>query len=200
MVLDRDPANGNRAFITGPVDFQGRSGVHVRGETSAGFPQRPYSWELWDNRDGDKDASILGLSADSDWALISNYNDKAVIRNKQPFDTMLRSQRRRAAPCANAMSRSFSARSATGPIRYADYRGVYVLTERIKRHDDRVHIARLEPCDNVLTGNPAVDDLAPISGGYIFRKDKDPQVNPFTVPGIAPGFQVYEPDPPTANQ
>ena len=146
-----------------------------------GFPSARIRGRLWDNRDGDKDESILGLSADSDWALISNYNDKAVIRNKQPFDTMYDLDGEGSAMREKYVEVFFRQDSATGPIRWQDYRGIYCLTERIKRHDDRVNIDKLEPCDNVLTGNPAVDDQAVISGGYIFRKDKDPQINPFTI-------------------
>ncbi|MGI8605467.1 MAG: CotH kinase family protein, partial [Verrucomicrobiales bacterium] len=198
VTIDPDPSTGNRATITGPIDFQGRGGVHVRGETSAGFPQRPYSWELWDNQNNDKDASLFGLPADSDWALISNFNDKSLLRNKLPFDTMYDINGEGSA-MREIYVEVFFRQDATGPIRYNDYRGVYVFTERIKRHQDRVNIDRLDFCEGVYTGNPAVDDVSEISGGYIFRKDKNPQTNPFTI-ATAGTFQVYEPDLPSPAQ
>jgi hypothetical protein len=198
LTLAPDPAAGSRSLITGPTDYQGRGGVHVRGETSSGFAQKPYSWELWDNYENDKDESILGLSADSDWALISNYNDKSVLRNKLPFDTMYELNGEGSAMRERYVE-VFFRQQDSGALRAADYRGIYVLTERIKRHKDRVDIERVLPCDDVLTNNPAVDDLAPISGGYIFRKDKDPQENPF-ITSSGQALQIREPDPPTANQ
>ncbi len=198
ITLAPDPANGNRTSLTGPVDYQGRGGVHVRGETSSGFAQKPYSWELWDNYENDKDESILGLSADSDWALISNYNDKSVLRNKLPFDTMYELNGEGSAMRERYVE-VFFRQQDQGALRSADYRGIYILVERIKRHKDRVDIEEVRPCDNVLTNNPAVDDLAPISGGYIFRKDKDPQENPFTT-SSGQALQIREPQAPTANQ
>jgi len=198
VTLAPDPAAGNRASLTGRVDYQGRGGVHVRGETSSGFAQKPYSWELWDNDENDKDESILGLSADSDWALISNYNDKSVLRNKLPFDTMYELNGEGSAMRERYVE-VFFRQQDNGPLRAADYRGIYVLVERIKRHKDRVDIEKIRPCDTVLTNNPVVDDLAPISGGYIFRKDKDPQENPFTT-SSGQSLQIREPQVPTANQ
>ncbi len=198
VTLAPDPGAGNRAVITGPVDHQARSGVHVRGETSASFAQRPYSWEIWDNYERDKDESVLGLSADSDWALISNYNDKSVLRNKLPFDTMYETNGEGSAMRERYVE-VFFRQQDNGALRASDYRGIYVFTERIKRHKDRVDIDRLRPCENTFANNPAIDDAAPISGGYIFRKDKDPQANPF-VTSSGQTLQIREPDPPTANQ
>jgi hypothetical protein len=84
-------------------------------------------------------------------------------------------------------------------LTYNDYRGVYILTEKIKRDKNRVDIAKLAACDNVLTGVAAVDDLAPISGGYIFRKDKASPEPAFTTAG-GQGLQIVEPNTVTTNQ
>ena len=51
-----------------------------------------------------------------------------------------------------------------GKLNYSsDYRGIYVLMEKIKIDDNRVDIAELSPNDN------AEPD---ITGGYIWKKDK----------------------------
>ena len=92
VVIDKNPAapapDTDRAVITGPADFQGRCGTHVRGETSAGFPQKSYAWELWNNDNEDKSASILGLPAESDWVLHAPYTDKTLMRNYIAYDRM----------------------------------------------------------------------------------------------------------------
>ena len=47
-----------------------------------------------------------------------------------------------------------------------DYKGVYVLMEKIKRGDDRVNIDKISPSDETEPD---------ISGGYILRHDKNRQ-------------------------
>ena len=163
VVLDKDPAAGNRAKIDGLVDFQGRAGMHVRGQSSSGFGQKPYAWEIWTNEDEDKKVSLLGMPAESDWILQTPYNDKTLMRNTLPYTLM-----REANGAAGAVRTRFVEvffNQDGGPISYADYRGIYVLMERIKRGPDRIDIASPSP----LATDPAI-----ISGGYIFKKDKPP--------------------------
>ncbi|HXJ74240.1 MAG TPA: CotH kinase family protein, partial [Candidatus Dormibacteraeota bacterium] len=50
-----------------------------------------------------------------------------------------------------------------GLISEADYVGVYIFMERIKRGRDRVNVARLEPSDAIEPG---------ISGGYVLKIDR----------------------------
>lgn len=199
VVVAPDAARGNRTILDAAanIDFQGRCGTHLRGETSAGFPQKPYAWELWDNDDEDKDASILGMPAESDWVLLSNYNDKALVRNILPYQTY----RDAAGPSASGRTmyvEVFFNQIAGSNLGWEDYRGVYILTEKIKRGNDRVDIEKLEPTDGVFTNNPAVDDAAVISGGYIVRRDKaSPEPNFNTTNW---NLQVVEPSAPSPAQ
>ncbi len=199
LAIDRDPLNGDKAVINGPIDVQTRGGTHVRGETSAGFAQKPYAWEMWDNEDRDKPQKLLGWPAESDWVLISNYNDKSVIRNRLPFD-MMRDINGQGAAMRERYVEVFFRQDANGPLSYNDYRGVYVLTEKIKRDNERVDIERLRPCDGVYTGNPAVDDVGIISGGYIVRKDKPSPEQSITVSPSGQVLQMVEPNDPTTAQ
>ena len=62
-----------------------------------------------------------------------------------------------------------------GSLTSADYYGVYVFMEKIKQGGDRVDIAGLEP---------GVSSEPEISGGYIWKKDKDdPDDQNFTAAG-----------------
>jgi CotH kinase protein/Lamin Tail Domain/Fn3 associated len=163
VVVDKDVSGW--ASITSPVyDFQGRSGTHVRGDSSGGFPQKSWAWETWDNNNEDKDASILGMPAESDWALHGPYTDKSFFRNFIAYSKM---REVRGGVDGHAMRvrlvEVIFNQDPGQPVSYTDYRGVYVLMERIKRGKDRVDIARL----NSLATNPAL-----ISGGYIFRRDR----------------------------
>ncbi len=229
VVVDRDPANGNRAIlretrqgnasdndpddggpllapVRAPIDFQGRSGMHVRGESSSGMPQRQYAWETQDSEGNDKSVSILGFPADSDWILYAPSTDKTLLRNyiaySSMFDTRGESSAMRTKfvevffnqpshwhPTNNPAGGSNVADTSSNEITMRDYRGVYVLVEKIKRGNGRVDIAKLDPCDTA----PAL-----ISGGYVFKKDKvslDPDlqttnqnmqvVEPLVTPGDA---------------
>ena len=76
-----DTTADGRARLTDPPDFTGRAGINVRGQSSAGFPKKQYHFETWDEYDQDKDVSILGFPADSDWILQGPYSDKSLMRN-----------------------------------------------------------------------------------------------------------------------
>ena len=154
VVLGKDPLNGNRAKLDGLVDFQGRGGMHVRGQTSSGFGQKPYAWEVWTNEDEDKAVSLLGMPSESDWLLQTPYNDKSLMRNALPYTLMRETDGTGSAMRSQFVEVFFN--QDGGPITYADYRGVYVLMERIKRGGARVDISKL---------NPLMTDPAVISGG-----------------------------------
>lgn len=162
VAIDRDPATG-RASLTGPVNFQGRSGTHVRGESSSGFAQKQYGWELWDEDNDDSGAPLLGLPSDSDWILYGPYTDKTLMRNLLVYSRMLALR-----PDGSAMRTKFCEvffnQTGATSISYSTYRGVYVLIEKIKRTKNRVDLAKL----NTLTTDPTM-----ITGGYIFKKDKE---------------------------
>jgi len=154
-----DTSADGRARLTDLPDFTGRAGINVRGKSSAGFPKKQYHFETWDQDDQDKDVSILGFPAESDWVLQAPYSDKSLMRNFLSYKW------------SNDLGR-YAVRTRFievflntngGGISMGDYVGVYVFMEKIKRGDDRVDIAELEPSDNA---EPQV------SGGYIFKKDK----------------------------
>ena len=158
-----------RARLTDPPDFVGRAGINVRGKSSAGFPKKQYHFETWNEYDQDKDVSILGFPADSDWVLQGPYSDKSLMRNFLTYKW------------ANDLGQ-YAVRTRYiemflntngGGISSSDYIGVYILMEKIKRGADRVDIAELQPSDNA---EPQ------ISGGYIFKKDKaDPGETVFRI-------------------
>ncbi len=163
VLIDKDVTG--YASITSPtVDFQGRGGTHVRGDSSSGFAQKSYAWETWDNYNNDKKVSLLGMPAESDWALYGPYTDKTFIRNFIIYSKMRE---------LHGDSNGFGMRvkmveviynqDLNQPISYGDYRGVYILMERIKVGKDRVDIAKLS---NLVT------DPNLITGGYIFRRDR----------------------------
>ncbi len=147
------------ATLTALPNVATRAGYHVRGQSSANFPQTPYKIELWDNEDNDADYSLVGLPADSDWALIPPYYDRSLVRN--PFVYELgRAMGLQAPRWAYA---EVYLNYEEGPVAEDDYQGIYWLSETIKNNAVRTNLKQLKPEDTAL---PA------ISGGYIFKFDQ----------------------------
>ena len=79
VLIDTD-ANG-RARSLGDADYAGRAGLRVRGRTIAGFAKTPYSLEIRDEGDTDKDVPLLGMPAEADWALMNPHTEKTMLQN-----------------------------------------------------------------------------------------------------------------------
>ena len=183
VVINTDPQTG-RSSLTNTADFQGRGGMHVRGESSSGFGQKSYAWEIWNNNNQDEDASILGLPAESDWALHGPWSDLTMMRNYLVFSSMADVQSHYAGSRTRFVEVFFN-QEVGQPVSYTDYKGVYLLVEKIKRSKNRVSIAKM---------NSLVTDPALITGGYIYKTDKaSPGSTPWTTSrGIS--MQSHDPE------
>jgi len=188
VVIDRDPASG-LARIDGTPDFTGRGGMHVRGQSSSGFPKKQYAWETWNNEDEDKDVSILGMPAESDWILYAPYSDKTLMRNALVYESG-REIRGNFGGVRTRYAEVFF-NSNGGTVSLNDYRGVYVMMEKIKRGKDRVDVEKL---------SDLVTDPDLITGGYIFKKDKGPYSRPWTTAIERVPLDMHYPEIPNTAQ
>jgi len=162
-----DTNDVGRATITDYPDYAGHAAMHVRGNSSAEYEKKQYRLEIWDEKDNDKDVSLLGMPAGSDWILFGPYSDKTLMRNEIMY-SWNRDMERYGVRCR--FVEAFINMDGDGIIDWnngdygtnTDYRGVYVLMEKIKRGPDRIDITGIGPGDN---SEPDV------TGGYIFKKD-----------------------------
>ena len=126
---------GGRAAVSAPAQFIGRAGMNVRGASSKGWPKKQFKFETWDEEDGDRDVALLGMPSDSDWILHAPYFDKSLMRNDFVYHWWARlgyySPRTR-------FVEVFLNPNPTQAFNMDHYRGVYVLTEKIKRSGDRI--------------------------------------------------------------
>ena len=170
VFIDTDEVTG-RAAITDPADWAGYGGMHIRGSSTAGYPKRQYRFETWDEYGQDKDVSLLGLPSESDWIIHGPWSDRTLMRNYLMYNwsNLIGRYASRTIfvevftdyddrPRTNAKIEWDSGLDGSG----TDYRGVYVLMEKIKRDNNRVDIETLEPGDN---SEPE------ITGGYLLKKD-----------------------------
>lgn len=178
-VLTFEPGNGGRATLLGPAALSTRAGVRVRGQSSRGFPQKSYAVELWHaGVDDDRDAVWLGMPADSDWTLIGpSLMDRSLMRSMLAMD--LSRAIGAYAPRTRFVEAFLVDREGANQLSLDDYIGVYAATERIKRGQNRVNIAKLEATDTT----PEL-----VTGGYMFRIDHE--ANDFEVGGNTFGW-VY---------
>lgn len=131
--------------------YDGLVGIERRGASSQSFPKLSYAVETRAADSSDLDVSLLGFPEEEDWILHGPYSDKSLVRNVMIYEL------------ARRMGRYASRTRFVELVLNNDYRGVYVLMEKIKRDKNRVDISKLNPEE--ITG----DDL---TGGYIVKIDK----------------------------
>ena len=130
-----EPKTGCKFQVTqgdGHVAYRGYAGVETRGRSSASFPKPQYALELWDSDGADLERDLLGFGPESDWVLNGAWVDRALFRNKLTYDLFQ----------AMGGPERYAAQSAFCELELnGDYRGIYLLTERIKRAESRVDIS-----------------------------------------------------------
>ena len=135
-----------------PNDYDGIIEIKTRGHSSYWlFPKKQYRIETQDSLGNNLNVSLLGLPAENDWILYGPYSDKSLIRNVLTYTL-----------AAEINDYAPGTRFCEIMLNGA-YLGVYVLTEKIKRDDNRVDITKLLPEEN---SEPE------ITGGYIFKRDR----------------------------
>lgn len=133
-----------------PNVFNNKIGIELRGASSINYPQKPYKLETRNALNIKQNVSLLGMPLESDWILLSNYNDKVFIRNTLSYKLF------------NEMGNYSTRNKFCEVVLNGEYVGVYLLMENIKRGNNRVNIAKLDPIEN--TG---ID----VTGGYIIKND-----------------------------
>ena len=186
VMINTGPKNKGRATFDQSPAFQGRCGMRVRGQTSAHFDKKQYSLEVWDELDEDLSVSLLGLPADSDWILHAPWLDKTLMRNVLAYQW----SREMGHYATRTKFVELFHNVEGGVIDKSDYRGVYVLMEKIKLGPHRVAIAKLT--ESIIT-NPE------ITGGYIFKNDKGTR-NDVHFNGNLHRWGFVEPDQPNRQQ
>ncbi len=158
-----------RTRVTNNFSLASRAGIRRRGESSLRETNRKpnLAVESWpQGADDDSNIAPLGMPSESDWVLWAPWSfDPAGIRNALIYNI-------------SNQSGNYAVRTrfvevflnvSGGNLSMADYVGMYVFMEKIKRDKNRVAVEKMTPFENT---EPAV------TGGYILRIDKyDPNQN-----------------------
>jgi hypothetical protein len=157
-IFDNGPGQLNQ--LSASPTLSTVAGVEYRGSTSQadfyflpGLVKKPYGIELWTDSSGvkAKKMSLVQLPEESDWVLNASYNDRSFMRD-------FLSQH-----LAASLGLLYSHAKFVELVINDEYRGVYVLMEKVKQGKNRVPISDLYPTEN------AGDD---VTGGYLLKIDK----------------------------
>ena len=145
--------------------------IEIRGASSQSFPKKNYGFETQNNLGENNNVSLLGMPEENDWILHGPFSDKSLIRNVLAYHL------------GNQMGRWTPRTRFCELFINEDYRGIYILTEKIKRDKNRVDIAKLTPDDN------EGDEL---TGGYILQVDREEVGNGWWSSFSTNSFIVYQ--------
>lgn len=142
LMLFGSETGGGPTQLTPSADLSSRIGIRVRGAFSSTFPEPGLSVETWsDGADVDEDISPLGIAADSDWVLYAPNpaHDQTLIDNAFLFE--MSNQMGHWAPEVRYVETFLN--DDGGTITMSDHVGIYVITEKVKRTPDRIHLEEL---------------------------------------------------------
>lgn len=132
-------------------NYDGNIAIEIRGSTSQQYPKKGYGFETQDTNGVNLQIGLLGLPPENDWILYGPYPDKTLLRNVMTYHF------------ARQMG-NYAPRTRYCELMIdGNYRGVYVLMERIKIDNDRVDL------QDVHVPNIWDDTL---TGGYVVKVDK----------------------------
>ena len=155
-------------------EFKADMGIRGRGNSTWSFPKKPWKVKL------DEKASLLGMPADKEWALLANYADRTLIRNIV------------AMKLSEICGFSWTPRMRSVEVYLNnEYQGVYTLCEHKKVSKDRVDI-------DVVGENDNSGDA--VTGGYYLEieEQQDETTCWWTSMGVPMMFS--DPEEPTAQQ
>ncbi len=162
--------------------YDGWISIEIRGESAQMFAKKSYSFETQDSVGENNNVSLLGLPEENDWILYGPYSDKTLIKNVLSYKL------------ARDMGRYATRTSFCELFINGNYKGLYVLMEKIKKDKNRVDISKLRETD--ISGDQ-------LTGGYIIRVDKIdvndyPPWTSYPATGLhgedAITFQFFDPD------
>ena len=179
QIIDNGIGQSNFADQT-QFAYEGNILAEWQGFTSQVIsPKKNYDFDLIDLSGNKIDASLLGLPAENDWLFKAEYVDNSLIRNTVSY------------ALARKMGRYAPRTRQCEMFLDGTYIGVYTLTEKVKRDNNRVDIANLTLADT------SGSDL---SGGYIIEINRNGlsagwnSVFPPIVPASPIEFKYVYPD------
>jgi len=154
-IIYRGP--GQRNYLTDQntpafLNYSGRIDIEIRGSSSQESPKKNYGFTtLMADNLTNNNVSLMGMPSENDWILGGMVFDTAMIRD---FLTLSLSRR---------IGNYAPGSEYCEVVVNGNYRGLYMLQEKIKADNNRVDVHKITTTDNLLPS---------ITGGYITKADK----------------------------
>lgn len=154
-IIDRGP--GQRNYVADQsnplyLNYSGRIGIELRGSSSQESPKKNYglTTRLADDVNSNN-VSLLGMPEENDWILGGMVFDTSFVRDyfSQHLSREMGNYASRATYCEVIINNN--------------YKGLYMLQEKLKADDNRIDVLKIGVTDNTLPS---------LSGGYISKADK----------------------------
>jgi hypothetical protein len=134
------------------LNYNGRIGIELRGSSSQESPKKNYGLTTRMADDiTNNNVSLLGMPEENDWILGGMVFDTSFVRDyfSHHLSREMGNYASRAVYCEVIINN--------------DYKGLYMLQEKLKADDNRIDVLKIGKNDNTLPS---------LSGGYISKADK----------------------------
>lgn len=154
-IIYRGP--GERNYVSDQHDvaklnYNGKIRIEVRGSSSQAPEKKQYGLTtVLNDNVTNNNVELLGMPKENDWILGGLAFDASLIRDYISYNLSRR--------IGNYAPRQ----QYCEVIINGDYRGLYILQEKIKVDNNRVDVVKIDPTDN---------SLPQLSGGYLTKADK----------------------------
>ncbi len=154
-VIYRGP--GLRNYLTDQnspeyLNYNGRIDIEIRGSSSQYTEKKQYALTTFKTDNSTKNnVELLGLPEENDWILNGMIFDPALMRDYLSYNL------------SRQIGEYASRTVYCEVVINGNYRGLYVLQEKIKADDNRVNITKIKISDNLFPD---------VTGGYITKSDK----------------------------
>lgn len=133
------------------LNYDGKIKIELRGSSSQMLEKKQYGWTTYDNEGNKQKVSLLGMPSENDWILNGLAFDASLIRDYLNYNLI------------RQMGQYATRTHYCEVVINGDYRGLYILQEKIKDDSKRVNIEKIAEGDN---------DGMNLTGGYITKADK----------------------------
>lgn len=164
-------SDGSRNYMTDQntaevLNYEGRIKIELRGSTSQSLPKKQYGWTTYDNAGVKQKVSLLGMPKENDWILNGLAFDPSMIRDYLSYNL------------SRKIGQYATRTQYCEVVVNGNYRGVYILQEKIKDDSNRVNIEKITEDDT---------EGINLTGGYITKADKTTGGDPvaWTMPSYA---------------
>lgn len=155
-------------------NYSGTMGIKGHGNSTWEMPKKPYRLNL------DKKTALLGMTSDSNWIMLANYDDKSMLRDDL------------ANQVSNVFGMFWTPSTAFAEVYLnGEYEGVYQVSEKVEVSKARLNIGSIDDTD--LSGTN-------LTGGYLGEIDNYAGETLMLTSQVGLPIGLADPDPPAPEQ